>query len=276
MTSTNVNRTLPLATILVTLIMCMGSVPSAELAQAVSMANTTPTTTTEVIEFSESFTHRSRENIFDEVIAEWGALGAITGLVDDNACTYIKDNYWSSWDCRDFELQDGSDGGFWGTSGEWDCYQGCYMEHERYELKFDLVYEYKFDYSGSVTFDTTTVWSETGQPQTTVTLTDSTEHIETYVKAYYDLTIERWFDDSGEGSPSVNVKRQNVFNHEFPFISPNNVDGGTNRFYVSDIGYFYEWDNYVHIDTFSDTNGLGSKHELDGRVELGGIDLIEA
>ncbi|RZD33936.1 MAG: hypothetical protein CXT72_07015 [Methanobacteriota archaeon] len=275
MTSTTINRTFPVATILVALLMCMGSVPSAELAQAVSVANTS-TTTTEEITFSESFIHQSRENILNEVIAEWGALGAITGLLDDNACTYIKNNYWSSWDCRDFELQDGTDGGIWGTQGGWDCYSGCYMEHERYKLKFDLVYEYKFDYSGSVTFDTTTVWSETGQPQTTVTLTDSTENIETYVKAYFDLKIERWFNDYREGSPSVNVKRQDVFNHQFPFISPNDVDGGGSGFSVSGFGTFYEWNNYVRIDTFSDTDGLGSKHELDGRVELGSIDLIEA
>ena len=211
----------------------------------------------------------------DEVIAEWGAGGAITGNIDDLACNYIKDNFWSSWDCRDFEMQDGSDGGLWGTQGEWDCYNGCFMEHEKYTAELDIVYEYMFDYTGTITVDTTTSWSSTGQPTTTVELTNSYENIDTYVRAFFDLNIKRYFDDSSEGAPSVVVLRQTVFNHEFPFIAPNDVDGGGDAFYVSGLGYFYEWDEFVEIDSFSKSNGLGQKYDLDGYVSLASIDLIE-
>jgi hypothetical protein len=266
-------RVFPFVTILVTAIMCTGSIPGAELANSISMSRAPPTTTTEVIPFSETFVHQSRENIANIVLAEWGALGSVTGRLDDNACAYIQTYIWVSWDCRDFEGQDGYSNSY--AQGKWDCYAGCYMEHERYELDLDIVYEYKFDYSGSVTFDTTTTWSESGQPVTTVTLTDSVEDIDTYVRAYFDLTIKRYFDDGSLGSPSVDILRQQVFDRQFPFISPNDVDGGGQGFRVGNY-WFYEWNNYVNIDTFSATDGLGSKHELDGRKELGSMDLIEA
>ena len=165
------------------LMMAKSTTATSELMNAISHANTS-SSSTEQISFSESIVHQSRENILDEVIAEWGAGGAITGNIDDLACNYIKDNFWSSWDCRDFEMQDGSDGGLWGTQGEWDCYNGCFMEHEKYTAELDIVYEYMFDYTGTITVDTTTSWSSTGQPTTTVELTNSYENIDTYVRAF--------------------------------------------------------------------------------------------
>ena len=44
--------------------------------------------------------------------------------------------------------------------------------------------------------------------------------------------------------------------------------------YVSGLGYFYEWDEFVEIDSFSKSNGLG-QYDLDGYVSLASIDLIE-
>ena len=263
-----------LVALFMALMMTMSTTTTSELMNAVSHANTS-SSTTEQIPFSESIIHQSRENIFDEVVAQWGAGGSITGNIDDEACQYIKTNFWSSWDCSDKELADGTSGTWTGNDGGWDCYNGCYMEHEKYTIELDIVYEYMFDYSGTITLDTTTSWSSTGQPTTTVELTNSYENIDTYVRAFFDLSIKRYFDDSSLGSPSVSVLRQVVFNHQFPFISPNDVDGGGGRFYVSGVGYFYEWDQYVEIDSFSKSNGLGQKYDLDGYVSLASIDLIE-
>jgi hypothetical protein len=265
--STCVNRTLPLATIMVTLIMFMGSVPSAELAQAISKANTPPTSTTEVIPFSETFYHESRETLASITLAQWGAFSMTTP--DSDYCSEIQ-YYWSSWDCRDAETLSVN-----GRAIGNVCYGGCYLEFEKYTLELEVVYKYKFEYSGSVTFDTTTEWSETGQPQTTVTLTDSTENIVVSAKAYLDLSIKRYFDGPNSGDMFL---RQTLINKEFPYLSPTDIDGGGNGFTVryNNRNYnFYAWDDYVEFSSlYGENDGLGTKHELDGYIDLATVELL--
>ena len=254
-----VSRSLPLATILVTLVMLLGSMPSAELAAAATRANTT-TTTTETVQFSETFIHQSRETLADVTLVDWGGFGRFTP--DSDYC-YAIQAYWSSWDCRDAEAT-------WSSVGN-ACWGGCYLEYEKYTLELEVVYSYKFQYSGSVTYDTTTEWSDTGQPQTTVELTDSTENIIVSAKAYLDLSIKRYFD----GPNNAPILRQTVINKEFPYISPTDIDSGGGGFRVGQTT-FYAWDNYVSFDSLYATDGLGTKHELDGYIGLATVELLSA
>ena len=256
-----------MATILVTLIMCMGSVPGADLVDSISKANTPPTTTTEVIPFSETFYHESRETITTLTLAEWGAFSSYTP--DETYCSHIQ-AYWPSWDCRDAETL-AVNGQPIGNV----CWGGCFLEFEEYRLELEVVYKYKFEYSGSVTFETTTQWSSTGQPQTTVTLTDSTENIVVSAKAYLDLSVKRYFDGPNSGDKFL---RQIVFDKQFPYLSPMDIDGGGNGFSVAynNRNYnFYAWDDYVEFSSlYGENDALGTEHELDGYIGLATVELI--
>ena len=245
----------------------MGSIPGAELAQSISMSKTAPTTTTEVIPFSETFYHESRENLASVTLAQWGAFSYSTP--DGDYCSAIQ-SVWPDWDCRDAETLAIS-----GQNIGNVCYGGCYLEFEKYTLELDLVYKYKFEYSGSVTFDTTTSWSDNGQPQTTVTLTDSTENTVVSVKAYLDLSIKRYFDGPNTGDMFL---RNIIINKIFPYLSPTDIDGGGNGFTV---GYgnsnynFYAWDDYVQFSSlYGEDGGLGEEKELNGYVGLATVELL--
>ena len=75
-------------------LMVMSTTTTTELMNSISQQNTSASTT-EQIPFSETIIHQSRENIFNQVVTQWGAGGSVTGNLDDEACTYIKQYFWS-------------------------------------------------------------------------------------------------------------------------------------------------------------------------------------
>ena len=77
----------------------------------------------------------------------------------------------------DKEFSDGTDGTYWGNDGAGIATMAVTWNMRKYTVVLDIVYEYKFEYSGTITVDTTTTWSSSGQATTTVELTDSIENI---------------------------------------------------------------------------------------------------
>jgi hypothetical protein len=254
-TSTTVDRTLPLAAILVALLMFMGSVPSLDMAAMLSYSDSEKVET-EIFEFHETIYHESEHELFAShktlFTTPQFPLGA-----DYYECLAIQYFAWN-WDCRDLD-------------GNPDGPSGHYLEHDQYSLNVGLVYQYKIEYSGSVEIETRTTWSYGSSPQTTMTVIDSSETMIVSAKASFRLNLYRHYVGPS-GSQSI---LRNVLPFDYPALTPSDIDGDGNHVWVGG-QKFYKWDRYSVFDwEYNQQDELGSKHILTGYKTVAEIDLLD-
>ena len=255
MNSSYMGRNRPTATVLVTLIMFIGSIPCLDIAKGISSGDVIDIDTN-TFEFDETIYHESIRNAFGSnptmfTVPAWGAG-------DGTVCQAIQTFATSTWDCTDLDIKNVAFGGH-------------HLEYDQYSFNLQFVYQYKIEYSGSIDVETTTIWPNFGQPQTTTTVTDSTEKIIVSAKASLRLQIYRTYVGPGMDYPQL----RNVIPVDVPVFFPTDIDGDGSGFNVGNTR-MYTWDNYVEFATKSNQyDKLGSTHELDGNIPIINIELLE-
>jgi len=255
--------TSPIAIILVSLLF-LGTLPIAQLVSASNSA--VVDTDTNTVYFDEIIYHESEQPLFasDKTLFTVPHLG--TG--DGAACTAIQvlEAVYTGnvqWDCRDL---DGD-----GYTGVWDLNGGHHLEHDRYSANIYLVYQYKIEYYGDLTFETTTTWDYNTPPQTLTELTDSNENFIVSAKASLRLKIDRDYVGPN-GNQNIN---RNTLNFDIPVVNPfTDIDGDGSSINFKGTK-FYIWDSYVEFASEYDENDkLGINHDLDGPITLYELDLL--
>lgn len=255
--------TSPTAIILVSLLF-LGTLPIAQLVSASNSA--VVDTDTNTVYFDEIIYHESEQPLFasDKTLFTVPNIGSGDGA----ACTAIQvlEAVYTGnvqWDCRDL---DGD-----GYTGVWDLNGGHHLEHDRYSANIYLVYQYKIEYYGDLTFETTTTWDYNTPPQTLTELTDSNENFIVSAKASLRLKIDRDYVGPN-GNQNIN---RNTLNFDIPVVNPfNDIDGDGSSINFKGTK-FYIWDNYVEFASEYDENDkLGINHDLDGPITLYELDLL--
>ncbi|MDP6907144.1 MAG: hypothetical protein QF440_06990, partial [Candidatus Thalassarchaeaceae archaeon] len=216
---------------------------------------------TETFYFDETIYHESENELF----ASHRTLFTTPSIpgnapwynADEATCLVIK-GYAPVWDCRDL---DGSPGGA----------QGHYLEHDKYSFNVAMVYQYKIEYSGSVEIETRTTWSYGSAPQTTMTVTDSSETMIVSAKASLRLNLYRHY----VGPNGHDYQLRNELPFDYPALSTSDIDGSGNSVTIGG-QRFYKWDQYSVVDSeYNQQDELGSKHTLAGSKTVAEIDLLE-
>jgi len=221
------------------------------------------TTTNEsfTLYFDETFEYESVHSAFSQPveIMSIDSMNWATGTMSGTICNIIKNNYWGSWNCLD-----------WDDSNN-VCYWGCHLEFEEYTADVEFVYEYEIRHHGSATFDVSTTWASGSAPVSTVTLSSSSENFVVSAKAELRLEVVRTF----VGATSYQNDVRNTITVEFPFVSPTDIDGGGNTITVGSTT-LYVWDDFVQFATLSgQNNAFGTTLDLDGDITIASIDLLE-
>lgn len=253
--------TSPLAIVLVSLLF-LGTLP---IAQLVSASNTAVVDTdTNTVYFDEVIYHESEQPLFasDKTLFTVPAMGR----TDYALCTGIQaaqlitsGSYF--WNCDDL------DGDGWFALDT----DGHFLEHDRYSANIYLVYQYKIEYSGDLTFETTTTWDYNTQPYTSTKLIDSNENFIVSAKASLRLKIDRDYVGPN-GNQNIN---RNTLDFDIPVVNPfNDIDGDGSS--VSFKGTtFYLWDSYVEFASeYNENDMLGTNHDLDGAITLYEVDIL--
>ena len=211
--------------------MLLSTIPS-ELGAKYDRRYTDPTDHSFTLYFDETFEYESVHSAFPQpqVLLSIGEMTAATGMASGTICNIIKNNYWSSWNCLN-----------WDDSNN-VCYWGCHLEFEEYTVDVEFVYQYEINHYGSATFNVHTEWPSGSAPESTVTLGSSTESFVVSAKVLLRLEVERTF----VGATQYQNYVRNVISVEFPFVSTIDIDGGGNTITVGSTT-FYVWDEILEI-----------------------------
>ena len=249
------------AIVLVSLLF-LGTLPIAQLVSASNSA--VVDTDTNTVSFDEVIYHESEQPLFasDKTLFTVPAMGKTdyalcTGI---QAAQYITSGSYY-WNCDDLD----GDGSFlWDTDGH-------FLEHDRYSANIYLVYQYKIEYYGDLTFETTTTWDYNTQPYTSTELIDSNENFIVSAKASLRLKIDRDYVGPN-GNQNIN---RNTLDFDIPVVNPfNDIDGDGSSVTFKGTT-FYLWDSYVEFaQEYNENDMLGTNHDLDGAITLYEVDIL--